>query len=608
MLCYLYKQTTILVYTMRVHLAITNEGASSTNSIQMDDLADGSTEPLLPTKKPSGAKRCRCGCCVTSRGALVVVAWSALLHGFYYYLGLQILVFSDDYKVVRIIYGASALVQALSLLFYPVAGLMAETCCSRLKIMIAGTILMAAGIVVYSPFLVILNMIFDNEKDPGLQSGFVILLFFSLMPYQFGLAAFEANAIQFGTDQLQSAPSEELSKFVHWYFWSTVLLNYFFNFGGILIDPSNVQLEIVPYIQFVLLLLALVLVAICCYKKVLTIEPVSHKNPVKLIFAVMNFARAHKRALFRSAFTYGEAMPTRLDLAKVRYGGPFATEQVEDVKSFWRISLLLLPLFGYLLTYQQFAPNLLYATLPSMIDLLNHTELNSYFIANYLLGPPQLGTVVPVVAIPVYELVVRPCTSKWRLSMLKRMSLGMVVSLGTLVSISVMKYLVEHEAPEEGVNCTEFISNLYSITEPSQIPLVLYLAPIPVFLTGVSYLLVFMTVLEFILAQAPRSMQGLLIGLWYAYQSLGVVAGAASGLILDLDGCHYWLDLVNVGLGVISCVLFILAASCYRYRLREEPADINQRSIVEEYTERQLYRRLNYVPPVSYENSIQSVK
>ena len=568
----------------------------------MDDLADGSSEPLLPTKKPSRARKSQCGCCVNSRGALVVVVWSALLHGFNYYLGLQILVLSNDYKIVKVIYAASALIQAFSLLFYPVAGLMAETCCRRLKIMIAGTVLMAAGIIVYSPFLAILNMIFHNEKDPGLLSGFVILLFLSLMLYQFGMAAFEANAIQFGTDQLQFAPSEELSKFVHWYFWSTVLFNYFANVGGVLIDPSTVQLEIIPYIQFVLLVSALVLVAICCCKKVLTIEPVSHKNPVKLIIAVMDFARRHKRPLFRSAFTYGEAPPTRLDLAKERYGGPFATEQVEDVKSFWRISFILLPLFGYLLTYQQFVPNLLYATLPSMKDLLNHTELNSYFAANYVLGPPQLGTVVPVVAIPIYELVFRPCMNKRRLSMLQRMCFGLLVSLITLASITVMKYLVQQEAADDSVNCTEFIYDLYFITEPSQITLALYLAPIPVLLTGVSYLFVFMTALEFILAQAPRSMQGLLIGLWYAYQSLGVLAGAASGLILDHVGCFYWLDLANVGLGVVSCALFILAASCYRYRLRQEPADINQQSVVEEYTERQLYRKLNYVPQAFMED------
>ena len=37
---------------------------------------------------------------------------------------------------------------------------------------------------------------------------------------------------------------------------------------------------------------------------------------------------------------------SRLDLAKERYGGPFTTEQVEDVKSFWNILTILLALVG----------------------------------------------------------------------------------------------------------------------------------------------------------------------------------------------------------------------------------------------------------------------
>ena len=35
----------------------------------------------------------------------------------------------------------------------------------------------------------------------------------------FGYGIFEANVIQFGTDQLQFAPSQELSSFVYWVFY-----------------------------------------------------------------------------------------------------------------------------------------------------------------------------------------------------------------------------------------------------------------------------------------------------------------------------------------------------------------------------------------------------
>ena len=45
---------------------------------------------------------------------------------------------------------------------------------------------------------------------------------------------------------------------------------------------------------------------------------------------------------------------------------------------------------------------------------------------------------------------------------------------------------------------------------------------LPIALHSLSYQLAFMTVLEFICAQAPLKMKGLLIGLWYATTSLQI--------------------------------------------------------------------------------------
>ena len=40
------------------------------------------------------------------------------------------------------------------------------------------------------------------------------------MPMIVGLGIFEANAIQFGMDQLLEESSEKISTFIHWYYWS----------------------------------------------------------------------------------------------------------------------------------------------------------------------------------------------------------------------------------------------------------------------------------------------------------------------------------------------------------------------------------------------------
>ena len=62
------------------------------------------------------------------------------------------------------------------------------------------------------------------------------------------------------------------------------------------------------------------------------------KNPIKLIVRVLCYAKKHKYPENRSALTYWEEeAPSRLDLGKEKYGGPFTEEEVEDVKTFFRI-------------------------------------------------------------------------------------------------------------------------------------------------------------------------------------------------------------------------------------------------------------------------------
>ena len=70
-------------------------------------------------------------------------------------------------------------------------------------------------------------------------------------------------------------------------------------------------------------------------------EPVT-VNPVSLILKVLKYAAKHKYPVQRSAFTYCEnERPTRLDYGKSKYGGPFTTEQVEDVKTFGRVLVVI---------------------------------------------------------------------------------------------------------------------------------------------------------------------------------------------------------------------------------------------------------------------------
>ena len=100
--------------------------------------------------------------------------------------------------------------------------------------------------------------------------------------------------------------------------------------------------------------------------KWLIIEPKSPQS-LKIIYQVLKFAAKHKAPLNRSALTYWEEdIPSRMDLGKSRYGGPFTTEQVENVKSFFKIIIIQIPLFFVSLSSRELYVHLNYRPLTSV--------------------------------------------------------------------------------------------------------------------------------------------------------------------------------------------------------------------------------------------------
>ena len=116
---------------------------------------------------------------------------------------------------------------------------------------------------------------------------------------------------------------------------------------------------------------------------------------------------------------------------------------------------------------------------------------------------------------------------------------------------------------------------------------------IPQLLNGISSLLVSMTVFEFICAQAPRTTQGLLIGLWYATFSIRYLAVS----ILDnlITERRSWLicEGVKLFLILVSLVLFWCASRRYRYRQRDEI--VNVQGMIEDTHDKWLDQEEEYM-------------
>ena len=521
-----------------------------------------------------------------------MLVWSALLHCLgIYLLFLSIIEYGVSFKHLdtrnRDVFIVLLSAKIVTLLLYPVAGLLAETLLSRYKVMIIGTVIAVIGLAVTSlsaiagTIVIYLNGLGLSALIPVVP-GFII--------YHFGLGLFEANAIQFGTDQLQFASNEEFSKFVHWYFWTLYAIQY--ALSSLIPFLSFENYRYIAWIWILISIIALIcsviaLILTCrCHRHLFT-EPVGHTNPVKQIIKVITFIGKHKQPVRRSAFTYGEPPPSRLDLAKERYGGPFTTVQVEDVKSFGHILLLMLTLFGLLL-------------FQGSNGLPGDVYYNYYYgnrSERFSLDEIGIGTAyyfmyyVTIIGIPVYMCLLQPCLHHHLPNMLrKKMGIGLLMIIVAFILTTIYMALMYISYTYNDVLCfSNEIKLINNLPDPFGLQgYEIFLLITSQFISGLGYLLVFLTILEFILAQAPRSMQGLLIGLWYAYQSLAVAVRLVSVLTLQDVHCHYWPYIVKTVLAIVSLLLYLLVSPWYKYRQRDEPSNINRQAIIEEYTERQL--------------------
>ena len=448
-----------------------------------------------------------------------------------------------------------------------------------------------------------------------------------LVVYIIGLGFFKANAIQFGLDQLLEAPTPKLISFIQWYYWAQnvgrLVLFYVTILGSKISDELRVHLItnitnyerykslssvlITPLLIAWIIILTAVLVKFCTTRKYFYIQKAG-LNPFKNIYKVLKYSWKHKVPEHRSAFTYWEEdIPRRIDLEKNKYGGPFTNEEVEDTKTFLRILPLLLCLFGYHLAGDGYsAPEQLQRTsCPSLAVLLL-----------IVINPLHMSTLVAVVGIPLYRLVIVKFIPRLKnVRMLTKMWIGLYLSLLQVVLYIIV--VINHDTTYWQQHHTVIsYEHHYSITgdcyvirtgcslnphlrfwhcqqysDPVDNTYLWFI--IPQLLNGLSSLLVSMTVFEFICAQAPRTTQGLLIGLWYATFSIRYLVV----IILDyfITEKRSWLisEGVKGFLILVSLVLFSCMSRCYHYRQRDEV--VNEQLMIEDTHERWFKQEEEYM-------------
>ena len=226
---------------------------------------------------------------------------------------------------------------AFIMMLYPLSGFIADVCCGRLKTIVISLIVLFLCLIILLIGMIILEIIAASDLDQALRYYKVpsvaigVLFFLSLFAFIIGLAGYQANFIQLGLDQLFEAPSRYLVLFIHYAIWAFQSGSVSFIIISFLIlcsqhGSSRRTLALAATVLFNILMIVLLLVG-CLKRKWFHIEP-GHQNPYKTVCNIIIFAKTHKHPLQRSAFTYNDdynIIPSRLDFAKERFGGPFSS-------------------------------------------------------------------------------------------------------------------------------------------------------------------------------------------------------------------------------------------------------------------------------------------
>ena len=488
-------------------------------------------------------------CSICSKEIILIILWDALMN-FQVYTLLSIGVVNKHTSLEQSYYNIVIDISyCLTFLAFPFFGLLADIKTGRYKSIIIGVYISFIAWII-GGLAVIVNS-FITLKPLYLSS-----LFFYLILQSIGYCTVHSNIVQFNIDQSVGASANQLSAIVLWHIVSPSIVLAITKIGKCLFKDFGLVSYIVSGVS-----VCTVIITNYLFKHWLDTTP-HIINPIKLIAKVLNYAWNNKYPRNRSALTYWEEdYPSRLDLGKEKYGGPFSVEEVEDVKTVLRLIPLLICIIGgrCVEDYEW--------------NRLNQKDLNSNVISCLVVNE-SFSYLVSSILLLFFHFLIYPCFYNYIPSMLKRLSLGLIFTLSYPVS-----YLII-------IICQSYLNvnvNLLKVI-------------LPQILLTISYSVIFPISFEFTIAQCPHQMRGFMIGLWYAAHGIGFGINSICKYSFKCEEeitCRSnFYYLVKSLVLLVILILFLILAKCYKLRVRDN--EVNIHLIAEEHYERYMNQEIEY--------------
>ena len=494
-------------------------------------------------------------CCISghrvkwlkNKGAILIVVWS-------YLVGSVLHLLTDGYKDKTKEYVSNTgIILVCSTLLYPIGGWLADTRLGRYTVIRYSMWIMWIGslLLTFNEVLSCVLSVYDTKTKWPVFAVLSIIV-------AIALGGFLSNIVQFGIDQLSDASATEITSFITWYTMTMFTSAVTFHYASDCIQYEYQILYVKPF--FVSVCLSIALCSDYLFQHWLVKEHVAGRS-LQTIFSVIKYTIRNRKFKYNYSNDY-ESLSS-FDIAKHRYGGPFTTQQVENVRTFlWMI--VVIATFAVIsgipipLDYAQDK------MIRQVIDSPECYERTTIY---------KFGSIFVTALILLFEFVILPLLSEFipRVSITGMFTMGAIATSLWIISLLIID-VVAHE------------DNMYSgsciFTEASKhnfkIDFKWFL--IPKSLQGLVSALLILSFLKFVWSQSPVTMKGMILGFGYFFLGLSslIHTAIASPFIFRKPvtvswehvklTCGVWYLVMEGVVSVIAIIIIFIVVWQYRKR------------------------------------------
>ena len=390
-----------------------------------------------------------------------------------------------------------------------------------------------------------------------------------------GLGGFLSNIIHLGVDQLIDASATEITSFIIWYTMTVYASGITFHYiTDCVVTATTFYIKTL----FVAICLSLALCLDFLFQHALVEEQVTGKSLHVIVRVVTYTIRNRHLGRNLTAVATDNTVPSRFNVAKRMYGGPFTAQQVDNVRKF--LSMLMIVavcaiVFGAMEPIN-YAKEKVERHLKVWQDTHKKPDVGMCY-KNLAIRYSDFFFVT--VTVLLYEFIIHPlfyrCLPKLRIA--STFLLGMVIFLLWILSLLAIEIAVYHQQLQSvTVNDNHTVTSVIrcAFIHTARVNISYRWWFIPSFLDGLSHFILLSSALQFVWAQTPSNMKGLMLGLVYMFLGLSTLihTGLGSPFIFHIFAhhvpwkrapltCEIWYFLLE---GVIILVVLIVSSVLVR--------------------------------------------